>query len=156
MILALLAVLGATQQPPVPGVPPAPPPPPVATTPNVRAAVDTARTCFEQRWEVARERRFAAERLVRPLTAPLGSPEWLSARTSVLALVAARRDLNECATQMARTISSATDADRAAQDYWTRFMVMNINGQAAYETALLVGLVDRSFSNPILGPVTNP
>lgn len=52
--------------------------------------------------------------------------------------------------------SAATDADRAARDYWARFMVMNIDGQAAYETALLVGLVDRSFSNPILGQVSKP
>ena len=156
MIMALLAAVAVAQQPAPPATPAAPPPPPVATTPSVRAAMDEARSCFEQHWEVARERRFAAERLVGPLTAPVGSAEWLSARTSVLALVAARRDLRECATKMAHFASTETEADRAARDHWTRFMVMNIDGQAPYETALLVGLVDRSFSNPVLGQNPKP
>lgn len=156
MILALLATMAAVHQPPPSGSVPAPPPPPVANTPSVRAAIDAARTCFDRQWEVARERRFAAEQLVRPLTAPVGSAEWLSARASVLALVAARRDLAKCAEQVERTGSGETLADRAARDYWARFMVFNIDGQAAYETALLVGLVDRSFLNPLIGHVPEP
>jgi hypothetical protein len=137
-------------------IPPAPPPPPTATTPRVLASIDAARTCFEQRWEVARERRFAAERLVKPLTAPVGSSEWIAARTSVLALVAARRELRDCADQVVRTTGSETDADRAPRGYWAGHMFFNIDGQASYEQALLVGLIDRSFGNPILGPVPEP
>jgi hypothetical protein len=131
MFLALRGAVAAAQQPPSPGIPPAPPPPPIATTPSVRETIEAGQTCFEQQWEAARKRRFAAERLVRPLTAPVGSAEWLVARTSVLALVAARRALRECAAQVARTTNADTDADRAARDYWVRHMFFNIDGQAA-------------------------
>src|SRR4051812_28301036 len=133
MILALLATLSAAQQSQT-GIPPAPPPPPVATTPRIRAAIDTAKTCFDKQWEISRERRFAAERLVKPLTAPVGSPEWRTARTAVLALVTARRELSECLKQMARAARATTEADRSALDYWASFMAMNIDGQAPYET----------------------
>ena len=151
MILALLVTLAAVQQPPLSSLPPAPQPPPVATTPKVRAALDAARTCFDQRWQFARERRFAAERMVLPLTAQPGSAEWLSARTSVLALVAARRELSECPKQINR-LANMTDADRAAQAYWLQFMIFNINEQAPFEKGLLFGLVDRSLADSVFGP----
>lgn len=151
MIFTVFAALAALQQPIPAGVPPAPPPPPLATTPSVQAAIKEGEACFDERWDVARERRFAAERLVRPLSAPLNSPEWVTARASVLALVTARRELSQCVKTMSRSASAVTDADRIALDYWTRSMMMDISSQAIYETGLLIGLIDRSFANPTLG-----
>lgn len=156
MFLALLAVVTAAQQVVAGDPPPPPPPPPQATTPVVRAAIGTAEACFEKRWDLARDRRFAAERLVRPLSAPLGSPEWMTARTAVLALVKARRELAQCAQIMSNSVRPVTDADRAALDYEARFMVMNISEQARYETDLLIGLIDRSYPNPTLGNYPRP
>lgn len=151
MIYTVLTALAALQQPIPVGVPPAPPPPPLATTPSVQAAIKAGEACFSERWDLARERRFAAERMVQTLTAPLNSPEWMTARASVLALVIARRELTQCVETMNRSADAATGADRTALIYWRRFMMINIDGQAIYETGLLIGLIDRSLANPTLG-----
>lgn len=136
----IAALLALVQQAPLPGPLPAPPPPPVASTPDVAEAVATARACFDSRWEVARERLFAAERLV-ARSEPPGSPAGQEARDAVLALVAARRSLALCATELARTAQAApTDADRGARDYWVEYMNFNFAGQTPFEQALLVAV----------------
>lgn len=133
MVMAVLAAAPAAATPPPP-----PPPPPEAETPAARQAIVAADRCFTERWEIARQARFAAQDAVKAAGA-VGSPSWLAARDAAVALAGAREAVLRCEDGL--SLSEATERDRVALSYWRTFIVMNVRGQMVYETSILRALL---------------
>jgi hypothetical protein len=119
-----------------------PPPPPTPEDPAVRDAMDRADHCFQAAWDDSRDKRFAAEKAVRAAADEAGVA---AARAAALDYVRSRQALMACIAgleEASRTLP-LSDHDRDAVTQRVQFMRFSYSGQTRYETAILIGALDR-------------
>ena len=122
-----------------------PPPPPLPENLVMRATLERYRTCYSDRWEKARVQRFAAEKAVRESSPRPGSDQ---ARAAALAYVRSRQALMGCIVDLEKASRALPldGPDRVIIDKELRGMREGYFGQAKYETAILIGLLDKAAS----------
>lgn len=124
----------------VEGATPPPPPPPVQD-PVIAAALVRARSCFDAAWQRSTTLRFAAEKALRDRGA---QPSTDGDRRLVLDYVNSRHAIAACMADLKATsrVLPLGTGDAKTVETTINGMKMSYDGQARYELAILIGLLD--------------